>query len=288
LNRSRVFLAAGVALALVAFVAVLAFGSAGNNNQAAQPKTVAVVVATQDISLGMPLSAEMLTTEDRPVDQAVGTYGSAGELVGAVARRAISHGQVVHTSDFQTDGAATNITQSLHGGMRAIALPLDKASAVAYLVQPGDWVDVMIALEDKDETNPVVQANPRAFQPVSGPDGTTTDTVPYIKLDEYTNNTSVKVIVQNVQVLAVEKAPDAAPTNLVTNPTAANGPDFIAVLAVNPQQAEMLRFAQLDGNVSLVLRSPEDQGGADVATGGITLHELVEKYGVLPPVPVVP
>jgi Flp pilus assembly protein CpaB len=288
LNRSRLFLAAGVALALVAFVAVLAFGSQMGNSPQAQPHTVTVVVAAQDVGLGTALAAPMLATEDRPADQSVGTYGTVDELVGVVARRAIAHGEVVHASDFQTTGTATDITASLGGGKRGIALPLDKSSAVAYLVQPGDWVDVMIALENRDQTNPIVEPNPRYNAPVSGPGGTSTDTTPYIQLNDYLNSTTVKVLVQNVQVLAVVQDQQTAPTNYVQPPTSNTAPAFIAVLAVSPQQAELLRYAQLDGNVSLVLRSPADQGGADVATTGVTLHELVEKWGVLPPVPVVP
>lgn len=47
---------------------------------------------------------------------------------------------------------------------------------------------------------------------------------------------------------------------------------------------------QLDGNISLVLRSPYDQAAAQTATSGVgvTLHKLVEKWGVLPPLPVLP
>jgi Flp pilus assembly protein CpaB len=60
------------------------------------------------------------------------------------------------------------------------------------------------------------------------------------------------------------------------------------VLAVTPQQAEVVRFAQLDGNVSLVLRAPDDAGAADTSTTGITLKWLVDNYGVLPPQPVTP
>lgn len=63
---------------------------------------------------------------------------------------------------------------------------------------------------------------------------------------------------------------------------------MIVVLAVTPQQAEVVRFAQMDGHVSLALRSPGDATAGDVSTSGITLGKLVEDYGVLPPVPVTP
>jgi Flp pilus assembly protein CpaB len=59
-------------------------------------------------------------------------------------------------------------------------------------------------------------------------------------------------------------------------------------LGVTPQQAEVIRFAQMDGNVSLVLRAPTDANAAAVDTTGITLKQLVDQYGVLPPAPVTP
>ena len=78
----------------------------------------------------------------------------------------------------------------------------------------------------------------------------------------------------------------------------------IVILAVTPQQAEVIRYAQQMTNplltLSLVLRSPDDF--VDPATGkpvppvttkttGITLKTLIDTYGVLPPniqVPVLP
>jgi hypothetical protein len=70
----------------------------------------------------------------------------------------------------------------------------------------------------------------------------------------------------------------------------------IVILSVTAQQAEVLRYAQLQANpllnLSLVLRSPDDfidpvtgkpVPPVVVQTTGITLKELVDKYGVLPP-----
>ena len=64
------------------------------------------------------------------------------------------------------------------------------------------------------------------------------------------------------------------------------------ILAVSAQQAEVLKFVQMDGNITLALRSPADF--IDPATGaplppvsaettGIILKTLVDSYGVLPP-----
>lgn len=76
------------------------------------------------------------------------------------------------------------------------------------------------------------------------------------------------------------------PSNVVA--TTSPEPDVVIILAVTPQQAEIVRFAQLDGNISLVLRAPADSGAADTTTSGITLKWLVDHYGVLPPSAVTP
>jgi hypothetical protein len=116
------------------------------------------------------------------------------------------------------------------------------------------------------------------------------------------NNTSVKLLLQGLQVMGTLLPPAAPPANAGTasppptttggGPTTLNGQSQIVVLAVSAQQAEVLKFAQLDGSISLALRSPDDF--IDPATGqplppttaettGVTLKVLVDNYGVLPP-----
>jgi Flp pilus assembly protein CpaB len=56
----------------------------------------------------------------------------------------------------------------------------------------------------------------------------------------------------------------------------------IVIVQLTPQQVELVRFAQLDGNLSLVLRATADRDQPPVPTTGITLFELVERWGVLP------
>ena len=65
------------------------------------------------------------------------------------------------------------------------------------------------------------------------------------------------------------------------------------ILAVDAQQAELIKFAQLGGSISLVLRSPRRlhrpgtsspcRTARPDATTGIILKALVDNYGVLPP-----
>ena len=76
-----------------------------------------------------------------------------------------------------------------------------------------------------------------------------------------------------------------------TRRTTLNGQQEIVILAATTQQAEIIKFNQMDGNISLVLRSAADCRNADgtpapcasATTTGITLRVLVDTYGVLPP-----
>jgi pilus assembly protein CpaB len=283
LKRSnRLLLIFGVVLAAVSFVVVLAFGSFGQNGQQAAPAKVAVVVASQNLPLGQSVTAEMVSTVDRDPADALDTYQHPEDVVGMVVRRPVAQGAALTTEDFQSNVSVPQLAQSLTPGLRAVSVPLSRVDSVGALLQPGDWVDAVLSLEDLDGLNPVVLSNPSGFQ--VGPDGSITS--PYFQMDEFVNNTSIKVVVQNVQVLAA-LPPDPTTDSSDPNATTAQ-PDLVVILAVTPQQAEVIRFAQMDGNISLALRSPGDYAAGETATSGITLRKLVEDYGVLPPVPVTP
>ncbi len=280
MKRNRFMLIAGVLLAGVAFVAVLAFGNMGTAPVVAPPADVNVVIAAVDLTLGTQITADKLATQTRPQADASGTYQRPEELVGRIVRRTVAVGQAVTADDFDTTALA-EIASSLQPGLRAIAVPLNKVDSVGMLLQPGDRVDALISMTDIDGLNPVVQPRP-VTQPTV--DGSVPD--PYILLDTYLNNTTVKIVVQNVQVLAVQPRSDDQSDGAQTGGELE--PDVVVILAVTAQQAEIVRYAELDGNISLVLRAPGDATTADEATTGITLKWLVDNYGVLPPAPVTP
>jgi pilus assembly protein CpaB len=274
-------LVAGVVLAAVAFVAVLALANFTAPQAPAQNPDVTVVVAATDLALGTAITPELMTTTQRQQAEAAGTYQRTEDLVGRVVRRTVGVGQAFTAADFET-GVTALLASSLRPGLRAIAVPLSRVDSVGALLQPGDYVDVIITLTEADGLYPQVLVNPN-FGRV-GPDGAI-ETNPYISVDQFVNSTTVKVVVQNVQVLASMFA-STEPTNVVV--TASAPPEIVVVLAVTPQQSEVIRFAQVNGNVSLVMRFPGDSATADAPTTGITLRELIDRWGVLPPNPVTP
>jgi Flp pilus assembly protein CpaB len=294
-RSSRLIMLLGIILAAVAFVLVLFMsnqrpsnpppGQTGGSGQTAQ---VDVVTVTSDVPLGDVIVLENLTTKKIAATDplALGAFRDPAEVEGAVARRDISAGQVLTEELFSLQRTATNldIVRSLHTGLRAMAIQVDQTTGVGTLVQPGDRVDVIAAVSDTDTKYPLVwdKLNPEDNE------------LPPLKVpDDYYNGTSIKVLVQNVQVLGTLLPPPPEDTGQeqpaegeeTTNEqgTALTGQQQIVIVAVDPQQAELVRFAQLDGNLSIVMRSPEDKDAAPAATTGITLAELFTDYGVLKP-----
>src|SRR6185295_13513651 len=143
--------------------------------------------------------------------------------------------------------------------------------------------------------------------------GFTGDKFPVITLnpadDSFTvvsglNNTSVKVLIQGMQVLGTLLPPPPASNDTSSDTsgdstsepstTLDEGQHQIVILAVDAQQSELIKFAQLDGNISLTLRSADDfldpnthqplpDGPVPDDTTGIILKGLVDTYGVIPP-----
>jgi pilus assembly protein CpaB len=264
-RSNRLMLLVGVLLAVVAFGGVLMFGSRSGNSGPAAPQNVSVVTALREIRLGTVLVPEDLGTAELPTANAVDTFRDPQALVGRVVRRTVLPGNPFTSSDFTSGSVnALDVTTGLATGQRAMAVPVNSLSGVGSLIQAGDYVDVMFAITDQPDPNkaPVVAE----FRDAEG--------LPVTKLqDEWLN-----VLVQNVQVLGT-----ILPT-VGTEPTQdEEEPQNIAILSVTPQQAELIRFAQLDGNLYLLLRSPEDVAAEETDTTGITLRELVDRWGVLPP-----
>jgi Flp pilus assembly protein CpaB len=274
----------GVLLAVVAFGGVLIFGSSPGSTTpgGGGSEVVTVVTAAQDVLLGTALDETLLATIEMPTADAVDTYRDPAQLLGLVVRRTVRQGEAFRSTDFNTAGglSAPEIASNLAPGQRAMAIAIDPLSAVGSLIQVGDYVDVMLAMTD--------QPDPTKF-PVMAP-FTNEDGLPVSSVGgDGINNTSVKVLVQNVQVLGIVSPPlgpeGGNEIDPVTGlPLSGRG---IAIISVTPQEAEIIRFTQLDGNLSLIMRSPQDAAAADESTTGITLRQLVDLHGVLPPRPVV-
>ena len=287
-RSNRLIMLIGFLLAAVAFVGVvllLGNGGSGTNQPGIDATKTTYIVAAKDIPLGTIVTADMIESKDIKVtEKPADAYTLPADAIGLTATTDVLAGQKVGPQTFSTTTVNPDIGRLLDPGKRAIAVPVDQVTGVGTLIKPGDRVDVVLAfLEDQTAKNPITVENAptREGQPL-------TTVRNFATVDALLSNTTVKVLVENLRVVGSLLPPPSGETT--ADPNAPTGPTYggeagtqLVLLEVTPQQAELIRFTQLDGNLSLVLRAPGDAEAAPVKTTGITVRELVDKYGVLPP-----
>jgi Flp pilus assembly protein CpaB len=285
LKRSnRLVLLVGVFLAVIAFVGIaLLLGSNSNKTPTSVvPTSLATVIATRDIPLGVTITADMLKVEDRKIDTERKTtaYTSAELVIGNVTRRPITTGAQLEGADFDT--SATGITRlDVPPGQRGMSLQVDQVSGVGTVINTGDYVDVIVGFTG--DKFPVVTLNPtdESITVVAG-----------------LNGTSVKLLIEGRQVLGRLLPPVAPPAQgAAPSPgadgttTSLTGQQEIVIVGVTAAQAEIIKFGQLDGSISLVLRSAKDFVDASgnpiepppTGSEGVTLKKLTTDFAV--PIP---
>jgi Flp pilus assembly protein CpaB len=296
LKRSnRLIVLVGIILAVLVAGGVFILTQGNGNSNTPGPSTISttvtVLVASQDMPLGTVVAATTMTST-KVVDVTaapIGYFTTADQVDGLVVRQDVHSGDVLTEDDFNGTTTATiqEIEKNLKTGFRAMTVQVDQVTGVGTLIQAGDYVDVVLSMENADNKIPVV------VEGAPTREGNPLTTIRHFStINNLLNATSVKVLVQNVQVLATllppptasnNQAAQASPGTQANAGTALNGQQEIVVLALTPQQVELVRFTQLDGNLSLVLRSTADQQLPPDITSGITLRTLVDKYGVLVP-----
>ena len=281
-RSNRLILLIGVFLAIVAFIGViLLIGQpptpSGNGQQTVTK--VQIVKALADIPLGTIVTADMVEqVEVNQVDAPVGAINLAGEAIGRTTRTPLLTGQVILESTFTGSPVANEI--QVPAGKRAFTLQVDQVTGVGTLIKPGDYVDVVIGLTST--SFPVVTVNPddQSITVVQG-----------------LNGTSVKLLLQSLQVIQTILPPpatDAQGQPVVSGGVVLNGQQEIVIVAGTANQVEVLKFIQMDANVSLVLRSAADFQERDPVTNaviipvdeitdGVILKTLIDRYGVLRP-----
>lgn len=285
-RSNRLVLLIGIFLAIVAFVGIVLIfqGNNAGQNATTPPTQLATIYAKVDIPFGTVVRADMVESQVKPVDQrAADAFGDVGLVVGRTTTSNIVAGKQLQEADFALSRAGqAPVTPNIATGLRAVAIQVDQVTGAGTLINVGDRVDVIAAFDKNSFIMPL--ASPVPNPPVPAPAGA--------------NATTVKILVEGVQVVGTLLPPPPATTTQGQQPAASQAPTTsltgqqeIVIVAVTPQQAEIIRYAQLDGTIMLALRSPKDfldANGKPVVppvdkTSGVILKTLIEQYGVLPP-----
>ena len=207
-----------------------------------QSSQVTVLVAKEDIPKGSVISPGSIGTQIVPENyvqpQAVTSFDRIADMVTTTD---ISKGEQISLTKLVSakqagGGALSGLTPA---GKRAVTILVDNISSVAGMLKPGDYVDVMAALQ----------------VPVQVAEG------------KQEGQLGILPLFQNVLVLAVGQNSSTVSSGQGsryqkkedenTNTQVGNGNQLIT-LALAPQEASLIAFVQEQGKIRLILRSPAD------------------------------
>jgi Flp pilus assembly protein CpaB len=291
-----VFLLGGIILAIIVFVLIILLFSNGTNGTGggSNPPPVTqldTVYTTVDIPLGTQVTSTMVATHKVDINLRPPTaFASVNDVVGQIIRAQVTANTDLSAAMFASSGIVASVTPLLDKGQRAMSVQVDQVTGVGTLIQTGDHVDVIIGFGGSTAGSTcgagfkLDNVDPKTGLVTDGP---------------ALGGSSIKMVVQGSKVVGtLLPPPPAAPASGAAasnapSGTSLNGQQEIVLLSVTAQQAEVIRYGQVDGCLSLVLRSPKDY--VDTATPpnpvvppldpttGVILKTLVDQYGVLPP-----
>jgi pilus assembly protein CpaB len=309
----RLFLLLGILILIVGALAYLVLSQPNLVNQQLTPQPTQelkrkIVIARIDIPNNTVITDTegLLTTADIPESEFAAAPGqyftNQTELMNKQTLRAISFNERIRRADVTDPGLSIQIPTALPNQPRVKAIPfqVNNLTGVADQIKPSDYVDVLASfIVKRTYLRPSFGENNQII----------------IKEEPFEGQTT-KTLLQNIQVLQIRKpAPPAEgtptpggaaqsgppPTNPSGQPVqtssgvsgqASSGNEiqpgnWLLVLAVTDQQAEVLKFAlEQSTGLTLVLRGRGDS--AIETTTGATFDLLVSQYGVPVPQPVPP
>lgn len=242
---------------VLGLAAVLAVGRLLSAQRQAQEDTIIVLAAARDIQQGQEITQDIIRPKEIPVSalpaQAI-AWPRREMIIGQKALRPVTVNDYVLLSDVGFSRSLANIVGE---GEWAVSLTLPR-SGLGRLVQPGDEVAVI--------GNFNVEVAERTAD-LSAPEVVTT-------------KEATLVLFPRVRVLDVTSAQGAG---------AGGGSELI--LALPPQQAQILIAAQRRADITLALRRPNDDSSLNRLDAGMvdagTFQELLQGLDsvVVPAVP---
>ena len=223
-RRNLIIIAAALLVGLLAVYLLNSYFSGVERREeriAEQQKLARIVVASQDLDFGAPLTTSNIKLANWPARSVpTGAFTSLETAMrdGRVTLRPILAGEPILTERVSGKDGRASISYDIPEGMRAVSIPVTSVSSVSGFVRPGDVVDVLLT------------------RPAPGSDE---------------NTKMTDVLLPNVQVLAIDQAAGIRNTKPRVGKT--------AVLLVDLMGAQVLTLAQEEGSLSLALRNIENK-----------------------------
>src|SRR5215510_3179060 len=189
------------------------------------PSVISIVAASKDLSPGIPLTAQDLTTIAWPENVALpGSMKKPEDAVGRPLMVSVKAKQPLLERELAASGSGFGLAGKIPEGMRATAVKSNEIVGVAGFLFPGSHVDVIATYT----------------LPTGGGAGTVTTTV-----------------LQNVEVVttgtSIEPDPQGKPQSV-----------SVVTLLLTPEDSQKLLLASAQGTIQFVLRSGVDQQIANI------------------------
>lgn len=216
-----------IALIMALFTTSLIYFYIKNSNSSSnESKQFSVYVANKTLQARQKISEadiKQIKVSKESLNQ--NAIQNKTDIIGKRLKDSIIEGEQILKERLVSD-SKYSLAYNIPKGKRAVSININEQVGMAYLVRPGDFVDVLASFEKEEITDGV---------------------------NKILKVRTSKVAIQNVQVLALGQNMDV-PSEKMKDP-----PKTIT-LAVNPQDVEKLVFASEFGNVRLSLRAiDEDQ-----------------------------
>lgn len=243
MQRQRIILIIGIVLALIAVFMVKVYLDQQRRMVQEQTKKAlaqiqanqaAVLVAKGDIPKGATIEPNMLATAVIP-NQYVQPQAvtSLDRIAGMITVAPISKDEQITLSKLSPSRqvGVGGLAGATPVGKRAITISVDNIAALAGMIKPGDYVDVIA----------------RVDVPVETPEG------------KPATQAAIMPLFQNVLVLAVGQEIGAKVEEAIRyKKEEKKEVSGLITLALSPQEANLIAFVQEQGKIRLVLRSPAD------------------------------
>jgi Flp pilus assembly protein CpaB len=286
---------------------------------------VEIAIAANNLTQGMEITERTIQWWEWPMDALPATYFTdATQLLGYYVKvdlipqgMPLMHSMLVPSlSEVELEGGM--LAQTIPPGKRAYAIPIDLLGAVAWTLEPGDYVDVLVSwniidLDEEFQTELpnqfVCMGEDETCQGIFGrmellPTGQTVMVYPTTAAEAaYV----AQVTIQDAQVFAVgeyqpvEPAPAEGEVSRPSGEVVGEPPSGdettgeevapavpapqavqVVILIVDPQDALVLKaVTELQADIDLVLRAAGDR--QIVTTDAVSLEYLLTRYGISVP-----
>jgi len=191
-------------------------------------ETISVVRARVDIDSYQKITkehVEIVKTTDATLAPALQRISTLEEIVGRVTAKSIPQHAPVLKTMIAPEGTPAGMRGLVKEGFRAVSVRIDEVTGVAYQLQPGDWVDVIVVMD-------VDTGSGRGRR-----------------------ETVAEVILERVQIAAIGQATSGASTQQGGSRVK---PAKSATLLVRVEDAPKLHLAATRGKLTLTMRGEHD------------------------------